>query len=120
MIKETFKINYCFDCNSNNSNCLIYLISCKVCGRQYVGSTTERFMFLWNSYKSCQRKGERGEDCIQKYLHEHFLSQGHNGLINDAKIIFIDKTDPLDIIRRDKFWRTKHKTLAHYGLNVEE
>ena len=40
--KETFKINHYFD---YNSKCLIYLMSCKVCGKQYVGSTTERFRF---------------------------------------------------------------------------
>ena len=33
--KETFKINHYFDCNSK---CLIYLLSCKVCGKHYVGS----------------------------------------------------------------------------------
>ena len=38
--KETYKINHCFDCNWK---CLIYPMSCKVCGKQYVGSTTERF-----------------------------------------------------------------------------
>ena len=55
--KETFKINHCFD---RNSKCLIYLMFCKVCGKQYVGSITERFRFRWNNYKSCQRKAERG------------------------------------------------------------
>ena len=34
--KETFKINHYFACNSKS---LIYLISCKVCDKQYVGST---------------------------------------------------------------------------------
>ena len=115
--KETFKINHCFDCNSE---CFIYLLSCKVCGKQYVGSTTERFRFRWNNYKSCQRKAERGEDCMQKYFHDHFLSEGHNGLIDDVEIVFIDKTDPSDPTRREEFWRNKLKTLAPYGLNVEE
>ena len=91
-------------------------------GKQYVGSTTERFRFWWNNYKSCQRRAEREreEDCIQRYLHEHFLSKGHNGLINDIEIIFIDKTDPSDPARREEFWRTKLKTFAPYSLNVEE
>ena len=29
---------------------------------------------------------------MQKYLHDHFLGEDHNGLINDVEIIFIDKT----------------------------
>ena len=54
---------------------------CKVYGKQYVGSTIETFKFRWNNYKSFQRKAEKGEDCMQKYFHNHFLSDGHNSLI---------------------------------------
>ena len=28
---------------------------------------------------------------MQRYLHEHFLSQDHNGLINDVEIILLIK-----------------------------
>ena len=115
--KETFKINHYFDCNSKS---LIYLISCKVCGKQYVESTMGRFKFRWNNYKSSQRKAEREEDCMWKRPREHFLSEGHNGLINDVEVIFIDKTDPSDPARWEEFWITKLRTVAPYGLNVEE
>ena len=54
----------------------------------------------------------RGEDCMQNYFHDHFLSEGHNGLINDDGIVFNDKTDPSDPTRREQFWRNKLKTLA--------
>ena len=60
------------------------------------------------------RKAERGEDCMQKYFHDH------NGLINDVEIVFIDKTDLSDTTRKGEFWRNKLKTLALYGLNMEE
>ena len=59
--KQTFKIIRCFECSSK---CLIYLMSCKVCRKQYVGSTTEKFRFQWYTCKSCQRKDEREEDCM--------------------------------------------------------
>ena len=52
--KKTFKINHYFDSNSKS---LIYLISSKVCGEQYLRSTMKRFR--WNNYESCQRKAER-------------------------------------------------------------
>ena len=91
-----------------------------MCGKQYVESTTKKFGFRWNNYKSCQQKAEKGEDCMQRYLHEHFLSESDNGVINDVEIMFIDKTDPSEPIRREEFRRTKLKTLAPYGLNVEE
>ena len=44
---------------------LIYLFSCKVCGLQYVGSTTEKFRFHLNNYKENDRKARRGEKQIQ-------------------------------------------------------
>ena len=44
---------------------------------------------------------------MQKYLHDHFLSEDHDGLVNNVVIIFIDKTDPSDPERREEFWRTK-------------
>ena len=69
IIKATFKINYHFNCNSK---CLIYLFSCKVCGKQYVGSTTDKFRYRWNNSKNCQRKAKRGEYHMQIYLHGHF------------------------------------------------
>ena len=87
-----------------------------MCGKQYVGPTTEKFRFRWNNYKIFHRKAERGDDYIQRYLHEHFLSEGHNGLINDVESIFIDKSDPSDPTRREEFWRTKLRILASYGF----
>ena len=89
-------------------------MSCEVYGKQYAGSTTESFRFRWNNDKSCQRKAERGEDCKQNYLHEHFLGESLNGLNDDVEIIFIDETDPSDSTRTETFW----KTLTPYSLNV--
>ena len=66
------------------------------------------------------KQREREEDCMQKYSHDHFSSEGHNGLINDVEIVFIDKTDPSDPTRREEFWRNKLKILVPYGFNVEE
>ena len=57
---------------------------------------------------------------MQKYLHDHFLREDHDGLLNNVYIIFIDNTDPSNPERREEFWRTKLRTLAPLGLNVEE
>ena len=71
-------------------------MSCKVCGKKYVGSTTERFRFRWNNYNDNQRIAKRGEDHTQKYFHGLFLRHDHNGVINDIEIIIINKTDTSD------------------------
>ena len=57
---------------------------------------------------------------MQKYFHDHFLSEEDKGLINDVEIVFIDKTDPSNPTRREEVWRNKLKTLTLYGLNVKE
>ena len=91
-----------------------------MCGKQYVGSTTDKFRYRWNNYKNCQRKAERREDHIQQYLHDYFLSKDHDGFLNNVEITLIDRTDPLDPERREEFWRTKLRTLAPLGLKIEE
>ena len=85
--KESLKANHNFDCNSKS---LIYLMPCKVCGKQYVGSTTERFRYRWNNYSKDQGKAGRGED-YKKHFHEHFLSDNPNGLIDDKKLFLLIK-----------------------------
>ena len=54
------------------------------------------------------------------YLHDHFLSQDHDGLLNNVEITLFDKTDPSYPERRKEFWRTKLRTLAPLVLNIEE
>ena len=89
--KTCKKINYHFNCNSK---CLIYLFSCKVCGKQYVGFTTDKFRYQWYNYKNCQHNAEKEEHHMQKQLPDQFLSEDHDGLLNNVEITPIDKTDP--------------------------
>ena len=44
-----FKINFQFNCNSQN---VIYLLTCRHCFKQYVGSTITKFRQRFNQYKS--------------------------------------------------------------------
>ena len=53
-----------------------------------------------NSMFNRAKKIERGEACIRKY-------RIHSGLISEVGLIYIDKTDPLDQMRRDVFWENK-------------
>ena len=47
--KEEYKSNHCYDCNGK---CLIYLLTCKVCLKQYVRQTVDEFRLRWDNYKS--------------------------------------------------------------------
>ena len=68
--KEQCKVNHQLNCNDK---CLIYLHSCKVCGLQYVGSTTYKFRLRWNNYKENNRKAKRGDEHIQPLFLSIFL-----------------------------------------------
>ena len=48
-------------------NCLIHFMTCKCCGKQFVGEVTDKFCLGWNNCKSNGRKNER---CIQEYMFE--------------------------------------------------
>ena len=62
--QNTYKINHELNCDDK---CLIYLLTCKQCWKQYVGETTDAFRKRWNNYKNNAKKF-----CMQKHLFEHF------------------------------------------------
>ena len=103
-----------------DSKRIVYLLSCKVCGLQYVGSTVDRFRLRWNNYKCSQRVALEGGTPKQNYFHQHFLSEDHHGLLEDCEITLIDKTDSSDPTRREFFWMYELKTFAPLGLNICE
>ena len=113
--KKQYKINHQLNCKVK---CLIYLLSGKVCGLQYVGSTTDKFRLNWNNYKENNRKAKRGEKHMGPLVFEHFASNDHNGFLEDCSITLIDKTDGSDPTRREEYWRRALKTITPYGLNM--
>ena len=117
MTNETFIINHHLNCDSK---CLIYLLTCKTCSKQYTGETTDHFRYRWNNYKANDRKFQRGEPCMQEHLFEHFYSEGHNGFLDDVSVTLIDKTDGKDPKKREYYWMRTLKTLTPDGLNIEE
>ena len=58
---DTFKINHSLNCDDK---CLIYLMTCKQCNKQYLGETTDLFRNRWNNYKGNVRKFDRKESCM--------------------------------------------------------
>ena len=65
-------------------------------------------------------KHQCGETCMQQHLYEHFCSRNHNCFIIDVSVTFIDKTDPSNPLKREDYWRRALKTMAAFGLNIEE
>ena len=49
---EVYQIKKNFNCNSKM---VVYLIECRVCGKQYNGSTVTKFRARANNYKSTHR-----------------------------------------------------------------
>ena len=95
--KQEHKINHCFYCNGK---CLNYLLTCKVCLKQYVGQTVDEIRLRWNNYKSNNRKHQLLELCMEEHLFEHFNEEGHHGFLEDVSITFTDKTDPSEPLKR--------------------
>ena len=82
--------------------------------------TTDDFRCRWNNYKSNSRKFDRKESCRQEHLYRHFSSSGHMGFLNDVSVNLIDKTDGSDTKKREDYWIKTLKTMAPYGLNIED
>ena len=114
---ESFEINHKFNCDDR---CLIYLLTCNKCRKQYVGKTVDSFRFRWNNYKCNCYKHAKGGSVKQQHLYDHFVLEDHAQFVNDVSIIFIDKADPTDPLKREQYWRHTLKTLVPYGLNVSE
>ena len=98
--------------------CLIYLIKCNRCLKQYVGQTVDEFRHRWNNYKDNARKFERRGHGMQRHLYEHFNLPGLSGFLNDVSVTL--KTDPKDPTKRENYWIHTLKTKAPLGLNVED
>ena len=93
--QTTYKINHKFD---YNEKCLVYLITCNQCLKQYVRQTVDIFKSRWNNYKDHSRKFDRGEDCMKRHLYKHFQLPGHTGFLH---VTVIDNTDPRAPTKRE-------------------
>ena len=114
---ENFEINRKLNCDDN---CLIYFLTCKCCGKQYVGETSDEFWLRQNNYKSNDRKNARNEPFMQEHFLEHFKKNGHNGVLGNVSITPIDKTDGKDPKRIENYWMRTLKIYALFELNIED
>ena len=115
--KRSYNINYQLDCNSNN---VVYLITCKVCGLQYVGSTSTKFRLRFNNHKSRLRAHSRKCNIDKEsddFVYKHFHGPGHHGL-RDVSVQIIDKVHNNEkMFIKEGEWAYRLQTLKPEGLN---
>ena len=81
MSKQAFHINDCFNCDFAE---VVYLLLCKRCDKQYVGSTTTTFHMCFNIHKSSLRTFGKGQRRIPgEQLYVHFCVEFKVG-VNDS------------------------------------
>ena len=115
---EIYKMNFHFDCNSL---CAVYLITCKVCKKQYTCSAVTKFRVRFNQSKSNLKlygEGRRGFP-LQEKLIEHFFKSRPLWPYKDMMVQIIDFCDPNDQEKREDFWMDKLRTLYPEGLNMK-
>ena len=96
IIRDTYTILHYLSCHSHN---VIYLFTCSLCSKQYVGPTLQTLRKRFNTHRF-NIYDDRG-DAVAK----HFKLSGHN--INHAKITPIDQlltADMIGLINKETFW----------------
>ena len=104
-----------FNCKTKN---VIYLLSCKKCGLQYVGQTTQALHCRLNGHRNSISKGTKNT-----FLINHFREVGHT--CNDISVQIIDvindSKDKNDVVRKlnksEDFYIRTLNTLHPLGLN---
>ena len=79
---RVFKINFAASCKSSN---IIYLITCRRCGQQYVGETGQPLHLRINGHRFNITHGKTEESPVA----EHFYGEGHT--LADMTVMAIDK-----------------------------
>ena len=120
---ETFNtLKGSLDCNSNH---VIYLCECKQCQYRfpYVGSTKTTFRYRINNYNSTRRKFRKKyveknlaivikeSKLKQKLFHEHYCSEGHQG-IGNWTVTLRDQVEDLDSLRKKELYWINRLTLG--------
>ena len=103
------------DCSTKN---IIYLISCKKCGVQYIGKTSQTLRSHFNNHRA------RLKQMCDIFLYNHFNSDYHS--IDDVTILPIEEVtiEPEDqmsladkLSSREEFWYRELCSVYPYGLN---
>ena len=96
---------------------VIYLISCKKCGVQYVGETSQALRNRMNNHR------QRLNQMCDSFLYQHFCSDSHSE--DDIAIMPIEVSledgECMSLaskrLQREEYWSRELATIYPYGLN---
>ena len=95
-----YTINSRVNCDSSG---VVYVLGCKVCCKQYVGSTFTLFRVRFNNYKSSSRRFSCRISVIQAEFFRYYTEDNHHGYLEDISVQIIDRVFR-DSRLRDGFW----------------
>ena len=94
---------------------IIHLISCKKCGIQYIGETSQKLRNRMNNHRN------RLRNLTNLYLYQHFNSDGHSegdlSIMPIEEITASDKGTCANRLEREDYWGRKLCTFYPYELN---
>lgn len=90
-------------------------VTCRKCGKQYVGNTTTACRLRFNNHKSSINRCAKGRSIGGQHLYEDFFDEGHLGF-KAFLVQVIDVTDVNNPNERESFWMEKLKTYAPMGF----
>ena len=110
--KESIPIHGRFNCQSKN---VIYIISCKLCGLQYVGQTGNTFNERFRGHLADIRYGN-----VIKPVSRHFTSNGHT--VHDVFATILTQTtgNLNNRLRTEEAVIYKFNSRAPLGLNLRQ
>ena len=104
-------------CNSAN---VIYLVHCKKCNLQYVGSTTTEFKVRFRNHKSSIKTNKKTcEVAIHFNRTPHVLSDFTFQCIDQIRNSASEDTEKL-LITKEAYWSAQLFSLAPFGLNKRQ
>ena len=105
------------NCDSKN---IVYVLTCKQCNRQYVGSTVTKFRIRFNNHKSRIRNFVKTADDDSFRLYEHF--NAHSSTLDSClSVQFLEQSNNEESLRTaETQWIWKLKSVFPRGLNVND
>ena len=96
---------------SSKSRCVIYLITCEKCKKQYVGLTTQELHVRVNHHRSNILSK------VRTYIANHFNFPDHS--LDNLKLQCIDSANTMkELMDLEHFWISTLKTKLPFGLNI--